>query len=214
MNGESAASTREESSPTLCAEKLAKRYGMRAVFRDVSFTLASGRAAAIVGSNGAGKSTLLRLVAELLRPSLGGVWWRNARGEKEECGALCGLAAPDAPLYRELTALENLEFVARVRGLKLDASALQSHLENFALGKRGADLAGDLSSGLRARLGLAVATLHTPPILLLDEPGANLDDAGRELLARVLAEQRARGVALVATNDAREAALCDENIAL
>ena len=214
MSEKTAASTRKESAASLHSENLAKRYGMRAVFREVGFELASGHAAAIVGKNGAGKSTLLRLVAGLLRPSLGRVWWRNARHENEEPGALCGLAAPDAPLYRELTALENLEFVARVRGLQFDAGALQTHLENFALGKRGADLAGDLSSGLRARLGLAVATLHSPPILLLDEPGANLDDAGRELLARVLAEQRARGIALVATNDAREAALCDENITL
>jgi heme exporter protein A len=91
---------------------------------------------------------------------------------------------------------------------------LGNHLSQFGLGSRADDLAGDLSSGLRARLGLAVATLHEPRVLLLDEPAANLDEAGRDILRRVLDAQRTRGIALVATNDAREATTYDERIAV
>jgi heme exporter protein A len=194
----------------LRARDLGKRYGTRTVFRGVSFEVDAGRAVAIVGRNGSGKSTLLRLVAGLIRPTAGTLLWN---GEKL-ARWMCGLSAPDAPVYRELSALENLEFVARVRGLKTSRDDLLEHLENFGLQNRDADFAGELSSGLRTRLQLAVATLHRPPILLLDEPGANLDEAGRELVKRVLTSQRERGIALVATNDEREAVLCDERIEL
>lgn len=194
----------------LRARDLGKRFGTRTVFRGVSFEVESGRIAAIVGRNGSGKSTLLRLVGGLMRPTAGSISWN----EETELRWICGLAAPDAPVYRELTALENLEFVARVRGLKVSRDELLNHLEEFGLQNRDADFAGELSSGLRARLGFAVATLPRPTILLLDEPGANLDEAGRKLVMRVLETQRARGIALVATNDARESALCDEAIEL
>jgi heme exporter protein A len=200
---------------TLCCTDLGKRYGTRAVFRGLNFEVGSSTVAAIVGANGAGKSTLLRIISGLVRPTLGQVQWRDETFTVSQPSALseiCGLAAPDAPLYRELTALENLEFFARSRGLPFDVNQLGEHLAQFGLGTRSEDLAGDLSSGLRARLGLAVATLHAPPVLLLDEPAANLDEAGREILQRVLDAQRTRGIALVATNDAREAATYDERI--
>lgn len=194
----------------LRAHDLGKRYGTRTVFRGVSFEIESGRAVAIVGRNGSGKSTLLRLVSGLIRPTAGSILWRNEKLERW----MCGLSAPDAPVYRELSALENLEFVARVRGLNFSRNELLEHLAEFGLKNRDADFAGELSSGLRTRLQLAVATLHRPKILLLDEPGANLDEAGRQLVARVLESQRERGIALVATNDVREATLCEQKIEL
>jgi heme exporter protein A len=202
---------------SLCGTGLGKRYGARAVFRRLDFEVHSGTVAAIVGANGAGKSTLLRMICGLVRPTVGHVEWRDNNCTATQPAALsevCGLAAPDAPLYRELTAMENLEFFARARGLSADAHRLGEHLAQFGLGSRADDLAGDLSSGLRARLGLAVATLHEPPVLLLDEPAANLDEAGRDILRRVLDAQRTRGIALVATNDAREAATYEERIAV
>jgi ABC-type multidrug transport system ATPase subunit len=124
------------------------------------------------------------------------------------------LSAPDAPVYRELTAFENLEFIARVRGCLEAGDALATHLNKWLPRVRHNDPAGDLSSGLRTRLQLAVATLHAPLILLLDEPSANLDDAGRALLHEALDEQRRLGLALVATNDPREAKWCDTRIEL
>jgi heme exporter protein A len=200
---------------TLCASGIGKRYGARAVFRNVGFAIESGAVAAIVGANGAGKSTLLRIVAGLVRPTAGRVVWRSEPGREYTLPAAhCGLAAPDAPVYRELTALENLEFFATARGLAMRREQLRQHLKGFGLSGREDDAAGDLSSGLRARLALAVATLHTPAVLLLDEPAANLDEAGREVLQRVLAAQRGRGVALVATNDSREAQSYDTCIAV
>ncbi len=188
----------------LSVHNLAKHYGARAVFRGVSFEVARGSVAAIVGSNGAGKSTLLRILAGLLRPARGEIVW-------SENDIRRGLFAPDAPVYRELSVTENLEFFARAQTEIIDLSA---HIARFNLTQRRHDLAGDLSSGWRARLQMCVATLGAPGVLLLDEASAHLDADGLELLHGVLREQRERGIALVATNDPRQAALCDFQITL
>lgn len=191
------------------ARQLTKRYGQKLIFRDLNLTVESGIAVAVLGANGAGKSTLLKIIAGLTRPTAGTVTWDGKALQWQ-----CGLAAPDTPIYHELTVQENLQFFARGRGDALDAARLEAHLENFALRERRHDLVKELSSGLRARVQLAVATLHGAPVLLLDEPSANLDSAGRELLGRVVTEQRSRGVVLLATNDTRDLDLCDGRIEL
>lgn len=214
MNG---TATSDAATSVLTARDLAKRFGARAVFRGINFTISRGAAVAIVGRNGAGKSTLLKIIAGLERASQGEISWRDATSQLwngVELRLLCGLSAPDAPHPRELSVRENLQFVARVRGLRCAENELAAHLEKFGLSGRAHDLTGELSSGLRARLGLALATLHAPQILLLDEPSANMDEAGREIAHRVLEEQRQRGVVLIATNDAREADWCDARIEL
>lgn len=187
----------------LTARRVFKRYESRLVLRDLSFEVAPGSCTAVIGPNGSGKSTLLRLVAGLLSPSRGEIVWNetSTRGR-------CALAAPDAPVYRELTCLENLKFFS---GGAPDAQ-LENHLANWNLDARRDDLAGELSSGLRARLGLAVASWFGAPILLLDEPSANLDESGRALVEALIQAQRARGVTLLATNDARDLAWCDGQV--
>lgn len=204
-----------ESAAALTARGLGLRFGERVVFRRLDFEVPAGRVAAITGNNGAGKSSLLKIAAGLLRPAVGTLEFRAAdlvfSGAK--LPGICGLFAPDAPVYRELTVFENLEFFACVRGVP-GRKSLEAHLEKFALSARREDLAGDLSSGWRARLQLAVATLHHPPVLLLDEPSANLDEAGRALLREVLEQQRQRGLALLATNDARDLELCNLQVEL
>lgn len=188
----------------LVAEGLTKRFGDRLVLRNLNFEVRPGEVVAIVGANGAGKSTLLRLVCGLLDPTRGSVTWQG----KSTRGA-CALAAPDAPLYRELTCYENLHFFARGAG---GPERLLGHLQHFDLEKRAGDLAGDLSSGLRARLHLAVAAIFENPVLLLDEPSANLDQSGRDLVAGLLQQQRQRGITLLATNDPRDLDLCDRKL--
>ncbi len=206
----------------LLARDLSKRFGARAVLRDLNFSISCGAVVAVVGRNGAGKSTLLKIVAGLERASRGEIFWQDENGEdwqSPDLRGLCGLSAPDAPHPRELSVLENLQFAAQVRHSSTRQSSnrneeLLAHLELFGIENRAHDLTGELSSGLRARLSLAIATWHRPPILLLDEPSANMDEAGREIAHRILQEQRARGIALVATNDEREAAWCDARLEL
>lgn len=208
----------QNSGGVLRARELSKRFGARRVFGKLNFEVEHGAAVAVVGANGSGKSTLLRIICGLERPSSGSLEWCSESDSEGWSGAemrlLCGLSAPDAPLPRELSVLENLEFVAQVRGVEVSRQSLLEHLAQCGLERRTHDLAGDLSSGLRARLGLAISTVHAPTILLLDEPGANLDEAGREITQRVLETQRKRGITLLATNDNREAQWCDARIEL
>ncbi len=185
------------------AKQLSKRFEARIVLKNLDFQLESGACVAVVGRNGAGKSTLLRLVAGLLEPSRGVVTWN---GQKTR--PFCALSAPDAPLYRELTCLENLQFFAQTR----DETRLLAHLRCWDLETRAADLTGDLSSGLRVRLQLAVAAWFERPILLLDEPSANLDESGRALVGDLVAAQKKRGVTLLATNDSRDLEWCNARI--
>src|SRR5687768_10074846 len=102
----------------LTAMRLGKRYGARVVFKNLDFSAVGGTITAVLGANGAGKSTLLRLIAGLLRADAGEIKVHGSiRSQSEVSGAqlraLCGLSAPDAPLYRELSCLENLEFFAQ-----------------------------------------------------------------------------------------------------
>lgn len=191
---------------TLAVHDLAKRYGRRGIFRGVSFTLQPGQSLAITGRNGSGKSTLVRILCGLLRPSAGTVAYHL--GERpatpRERRGLIGLVAPDLILYEELSALENLRFFARVRGLQRSAAALEALLAEVGLEGRGADLVGTFSSGMRQRLKYAYALLHRPPVLFLDEPTANLDEAGVAMARACIARQRATGILVIATNDHEE----------
>jgi heme exporter protein A len=185
---------------------LAANYGARRVFAGVSLKLHAGETLVVAGHNGSGKSTLLRLLCGLQQPTAGRVLFHtgSARYAPHEARALIGWVAPDLQLYRELTALENLAFFARVRGLRRTRADLEALLEAVELGGRGDDLLAAYSSGMAQRLRYAYALLHAPGVLLLDEPTVTLDERGAALFERVVARQRERGITVIATNDPRE----------
>ncbi len=174
----------------LQARGLGKRYGGRWVFRGVEFDLAEGQAICVLGPNGSGKSTLLKVLAGLVSPTEGEVT------PLDRCAL--GYAALDLALYPHLTAREHLELAATLRGLPAGAPNL---LDEVGLGPSADRLVGQFSSGMRARLKLALAVQASPPVLLLDEPTVALDEAGRTLVDRVVESQLARGALVLATND-------------
>jgi len=192
-------------------QKVGKRYGRLRVFRDVAAEVRSGQVLVIAGRNGSGKSTLLRIVAGLARPTTGQVLFYQEEHllDAEERRRLAGLVAVDVSLYGELTAWENLSFFARVRGLRLAPEEAERLLAEVGLAGRGEDLVQTYSSGMRQRLKYACTLLHHPPFLLLDEPGSNLDEAGRTLVERIIAHQRTIGLVVLATNEPREVAYGD-----
>jgi heme exporter protein A len=205
----------------LVAENLSRSFGRRA-FGPVSFSVETGRVLGIAGENGSGKTTLLKVLAGLLRPS-GGSTKIFLEGEESAGGheprdvmPCIGWCAPDLSLYGELTAEENLVFFESVRGLLSDPDRTRARLEGVGLPpeSHSKKSLSSLSTGQRQRVKLAFATLHEPDLLLLDEPGANLDEAGRSIVEKVVTSQRLRGITVIASNDPRDLALSDDRVIL
>jgi heme exporter protein A len=195
---------------------VAKSFNRRPIFKGVNARVETGHALAITGRNGSGKSTLLRVACGLLRASHGSVII-TADGREltpSEARNQIGLVAPDVALYGELTAIENMTFFARVRGLPADRPAFVQLLKRLGLGGRGDDEVRTYSSGMRHRLKYCCALLHQPAILMLDEPSTNLDEDGIAIMRDVIAEQKERGLLIFATNDPLEVALGDQMLRL
>lgn len=197
-------------------DHVSKLYGPRQVLHNIVAELTVGDVLLITGHNGVGKSTLLRLLAGLQRPSSGTVRYETADVgfEPGEAQHLIGMVGPDIQLYRELTAREHVVFVCDVRGLHNDAESQRKALADVGLEKRADEYVARFSSGMLQRLRYALALLHRPPVLLLDEPTTNLDAAGVAMVDRVVAEQRMRGITVIATNDPRDRTYGDFVLAL
>ena len=185
---------------------LGKHYTETLLFKDISFELHPGEVLAITGWNGSGKSTLLRIIAGLVRPSSGKVKM-SFQGEslpKESRRRFVGMVAPAFSLYDELTALENLEFFCKVRGIAYERKSCLGMMERAGLSENSHKLCRNYSSGMKQRLKLAQALLHNPPLLLLDEPGCNLDSKGMKIVEDIISAQRQRGMTVIASNEKRE----------
>jgi heme exporter protein A len=196
--------------------RVGHRYAAARGLDPVSFALRGSGLAAVTGANGTGKSTLLRILAGLLRPSTGASALRLGGREiaPAERRHVVGWASPDLHFYSEFTVRENLDFAAEARGMADAVGAVRVALDAVGLTPRIDDRFAALSSGLRQRLRLAFALLGDPPVILLDEPGSHLDDAGRDRLYAEMKRRAKDARVLVATNDPKEWELADERITL
>jgi heme exporter protein A len=200
----------------LSLEGVSKRFGRRRVFDGLTVAVDQGEVLVVTGANGSGKSTLMLVIAGLLRPTRGRVV-ATLNGKPlpaEDRRVWLGMVSPDLTLYPELTGLENLRFFERVRGRVPRDGELNALLERVGLSGRGEDLVRTYSSGMRQRLKYAFALAHAPKVLLLDEPTANLDVSGVSMVEEVIAEQRRRGVLVLATNEPEEVRHGDRRVAL
>jgi len=157
----------------------------------------------IRGKNGAGKSTLLRILAGLERPTSGDCWLTTTakRWPTRERREWIGVCAPDFHVYEELTAWENLGLFYRLRRLPFNADEAAALLDTAQLLRHQHKAMALASSGMRQRLKLLLASLHHPPLLLLDEPESNLDSEGSQFLSNLVSAARSNGIVIVATND-------------
>jgi heme ABC exporter ATP-binding subunit CcmA len=171
-------------------------FGATAALRGVDASFEAGTITLLEGPNGAGKSTLLAVIGTVLRPSSGEVVYEPLGTDQEQVRSHLGWVAHDSHCYRELSVRENLSFAARVHGLdpaatweKVRARVDIAHLAERRL--------GTLSRGQRQRVALARALLHSPSVLLLDEPWTGLDRRSAEQLEAVLFAERARGTLII-----------------
>jgi heme exporter protein A len=178
----------------IVAHKLGKRFGDKRVLRNVDLDIARGGFAVVTGANGSGKTTLLRMCAGLARPSEGELEIGVDR-------AAIGYLAHDPLVYRELTALENLELYGRLYRVPERRERTGMLLERFGLWEARHDRVASYSRGMTQRLALCRVLLHHPSLLILDEPYTALDEQGAALLDDQLAELRGERTFLVSTHD-------------
>jgi ABC-type multidrug transport system ATPase subunit len=187
------------------AREIEKRFGDKRVLRGLNFDVPEGAFLLVTGPNGAGKTTLLRLLAGLAAPSAGAL---EVVVERAQVGFL----AHEPLVYRELTALENLDLYGRLYRVPERRERTGMLLERFGLWEARNERAGTYSQGMLQRLALCRTFLHDPALLLLDEPFAALDDQGADLLQDELAGGRT--VVVAAHDPARLATLATARLAL
>jgi heme exporter protein A len=184
---------------------LAKYFGRFTALRGLDLTVGDGEFIALFGKNGAGKTTLLRILAGLSHPSAGKVTILPGNGTAPRYVRGCiGYLSHNTALYVDLTALENLRFYAQLLGLPADDGFLMQRIDQVGLTGRERDPVRNYSRGMQQRLALARAVLHTPEILLLDEPFTGLDQPGADFLKRYLLQSHSNGkTCLMAIHDAQ-----------
>jgi heme exporter protein A len=196
---------------------VAKRYDLRVVFKSVSGEAGPGEVLVITGPNGSGKSTLLAILCGLIRPTRGTVSHALNGNEirREDWRHHLGVVAPAMSVYEELSGMENLRFFADVRGLARDDTRCHECLALVGLESERRTPVRGYSTGMAQRLKIAQALLHDPAVLFLDEPGSNLDPAGKEWLADYVQGLLAVGkTVILATNDRDEMEWGEQRVAL
>lgn len=173
---------------------LCKRFKRQTAVSNVSLHIKRNSIYGLLGPNGAGKSTILKMVTGILRPTSGSVIFNGhpwSREDLKEIGAL--IETP--PLYENLTAHENLK--ARTLALGLPASRIDEVLEIVQLQNTGKKKAGHFSLGMKQRLGIALALLANPKLLILDEPTNGLDPIGIQDLRGLIRSFPAQGITVI-----------------
>jgi ABC-2 type transport system ATP-binding protein len=198
----------------ITAAGVSRSFGALMAVREVSFSLPSGGIFGLVGSDGAGKTTLLRMMATMLAPSSGAltVAGRDVVRERSAVKELIGYMPQRFGLYPDLSVLENLDFFMDIYGItgaerrrRRERYLGFSNLLPF-VDRR----AGDLSGGMKQKLGLACVLVHEPRVLILDEPTNGVDPLSRQEFWQILADMRQAGMTiLVSTAYLDEGERCD-----
>ncbi len=193
------------------ARELTKRYNGRAVVDHLSIRVERGLIFGFLGPNGSGKTTTIRMLCGLLTPDEGEgtCLGHDLRTEAAAVKREVGYMTQRFSLYEDLSIAENLDFVARMYGVAGRKRAIETTLERLGLAARRAQLAGTLSGGWKQRLALAACMLHSPQLLLLDEPTAGVDPKARRDFWERIHELAAGGITvLVSTHYMDEAERC------
>jgi ABC-2 type transport system ATP-binding protein len=182
---------------------LTKRFGKRVAVDSLNLNIKQGELYCLLGDNGAGKTTTLNMLTTLLKPSSGDffIGGFNGRSQSEECKGIFGVVSQDIAIYQELTAYENLAFIASLYRLPKEKSAarIKKLLVQAGLAERANDLVSTFSGGMQRRLTIAMALLHEPKVLFMDEPTVGLDPAARRSIWLVLGKLRQQGVTILLT---------------
>ncbi|MFA5516443.1 MAG: ABC transporter ATP-binding protein [Desulfuromonadales bacterium] len=197
--------------PVIAVEDLTKSFGDKTVVKNLSLQVRRGEIYGFLGPNGSGKTTFIRMLCGLLRPDSGrgACLGYDILREAEKIKPHIGYMAQRFSLYEDLSVVENLDFMARIYGVRERRRTVAKTLERLGLGSFAGQLAGTLSGGWKQRLALAACLLHEPKLLLLDEPTAGVDPKARRDFWDDVYALSAEGItALISTHYMDEAERC------
>ena len=178
----------------LKTNNLCKDFKKQKAVNNVSITVRENSIYGLLGPNGAGKSTTLKMITGMLRPTSGKVLFNGHewnRKDLEQIGAL--IETP--PLYENLSAVENLEVRAKL--LNIPKTRIDKVLKMVDLQNTGRKKAGQFSMGMKQRLGIAIALLNSPKLLILDEPTNGLDPIGIQELRFLIRSFPSKGITVI-----------------
>ena len=175
-------------------KNLSKEFKGQKVLREVSMKIPEHCVYGLLGPNGAGKSTLLKTITGLLKPTSGAVFFQGHRWTREDLSQI-GALIETPPIYENLTAWENLKVRALLLGI--DDERIQEVLSLIDLGDTGKKKAGAFSLGMKQRLGIGLALLNHPKLLVLDEPVNGLDPLGIQQLRELIRSFPKKGITVI-----------------
>lgn len=173
---------------------LSKQYGNIQAVNDLSFTVNEGDVYGFLGQNGAGKSTTIRMLLTLIAPTAGeiNIFNKKLGTHRSEILRNIGAVIEKPDLYKYLNAYDNLSIFAKMSGIRVTRQLLMNQLQMVGLADRSKDKVKTFSQGMKQRLGIAVALVHNPALIILDEPTNGLDPQGiadiRNLIMRLSKE--------------------------
>lgn len=198
---------------TISLKNIGKRYNYDWIFRHVDFEFSAGNSCVILGPNGSGKSTLLQIIAGSLTHNEGTVLYRQ--GEQPVTPELLhrqlALAAPYTELVEELTLEELFSFQQQFKPF-LPYLKIDEMMQAVQLGKAARKQIRYFSSGMKQRAKLALALFADVPLLLLDEPCANLDNEGILIYQQLMEQYRRNRIVIVCSNDEQEYHFCNQRL--
>jgi ABC-type multidrug transport system ATPase subunit len=198
------------------AVELNKSFGRRLIFNDLHFKFEKEGVYGISGPNGSGKSTLVKIIAGIIGSSKGKIIHKldNKEIVEEHLHNHFGFVSPYLVLYEEFSTYENLKLFAEIRGVNFNQERIDYLLNKFLLFKRKDDLLKTYSSGMKQRVKFIFALMHSPQLLILDEPTSNLDDEGKNSVYELVKEEGRNNIVLIASNENHDLELCSDIVYL
>lgn len=169
-------------------QHLSKQFGGFSAVNDLSFSVPEGQVYGFLGQNGAGKSTTIRMLLTLISPTAGDIeiFGMDIRKHRKEILRQVGAIIERPDLYKYLSGLENLKLFAAMSGVKVPEKKFMEQLDRVGLAARAGSKVKTYSQGMKQRLGIAVALIHDPKLIILDEPTNGLDPQGIADIRRLI----------------------------
>lgn len=193
-------------------QHVSKRFGKHEVLQDIQLEIVKGEIFGLLGPSGAGKTTLVKQLAGLDKPTSGEIYLFQEKMPLLKLISRIGYMAQSDALYEELSAEENLQFFSKLYGLKKGerAQRIKEVMEVVELSNDLTKLVSNYSGGMKRRLSLAIALLHKPELLILDEPTVGIDPVLRKSIWEAFYDLKAKGDTLIVTTHVMdEAEKCD-----